>query len=97
MIAPPNVYKPIQYGDLVALKVEAESAQATARAEPERAGGSAAQADESAALARQWAANPEDEEVLEGRYSALHYAARAAKSAASLDMPDLSYAAQARC
>ena len=128
LIAPPNLDKPIQYSDLVALMERAEAARDAAQAEADRAEaaagnaaedvrgelagmvaaaetaqsqaekaktqarGAATMAKNQAALARRWAANPEDEEVKDGLFSARHYAARAAQSAQSLDMPDLNEA-----
>jgi len=128
MIAPPNIDKPLQYSDLVALMEGAETARDAAQTEAGRAEAAAGNAAEEvrgelaglvaaaetargqaekaktqargaatlaknqAALARRWAANPEDEEVKDGLFSARHYAARAAESAQSLNMPDLNEA-----
>jgi hypothetical protein len=92
MIAPPNLDRPIQYSDLVEWRDAAEAAQGKAQAAKTQARGAAALAKINAALARKWAANPEDEEVREGLFSALHYAAKAAQSVESLDLPDLNTA-----
>jgi len=92
MIAPPNIDKPIQYSDLAALAEAAEAAREAAQAEAARAARAAARAKYGAAWARKWAANPEDEEVRAGLFSARHYAARAAQSAESLNLPDLAEA-----
>jgi len=80
------------YASLAGLRNEAEAARDHAREEAGRAEAMAAkarnarvaarcaatQSRNAAALAGKWAANPEDEEVRDGLYSARHYAAKAA-------------------
>jgi len=80
-------------GELAGLVAAAETAQSLAEKAKTQARGAATLAKNQAALARRWASNPEDVEVRPGLFSARHYAARAAQSAQSLDLPDLSEAA----
>jgi len=82
IVAPPNLDEPIQYAGLEALLTASEEALALAQEAANTAQEVVAQAvTEAVTLARQWAANPEDEEVQDELYSAFHYALQAAKSA----------------
>jgi hypothetical protein len=70
-------------GELAGLVSAAEAAQGKAMAAKTQARGAATGAKNSAALARKWAADPEDEEVRDGLFSARHYAAKAAQASQS--------------
>jgi len=65
----------------------AETAQASAEAALADALIAVTDADAAALLAQQWAENPEDDDVVPGGFSALHWAAKAETFAASVQLP----------
>lgn len=71
--------------DLTAIKVSVENSQKDVNLKQQDVTQKATNAADSATLAGKWAENPEDAAVTTGKFSAKHYAAKAAKSAAQSD------------